>query len=117
MTHGIPIRHIAAAIALALNAAGCSAMSESTALANPGKFDLYTCNDIETTAKATRAQEQELRDLMVRAERGPAGGMVSAMAYRTDHMRARADLKLLADAAARKNCRSDSLWASERSVF
>ena len=117
MTHGTPIRRIAAAIALALSAAGCSAMSESTALANPGKYDLYTCADIATAATAARSQEQELRQLMERAERGPAGSMVSAMAYRTDHMRARADLKLLADAAAKKNCRSDSLWSSERSVL
>jgi hypothetical protein len=102
---------------LVLALVGCSAVTEETAFALPGKYDLFACSDLARAANSTRQREQELQQLMTRAEQGPAGTLVNAMAYRTDHMRARADLKLLADTAAKKNCPSDSLWTSERSLF
>lgn len=111
---------IAGALALASLLAGCASTGEdftTTALAAPGKFNLYTCKEIEEKARATQAREQELQQLMARAGQGPGGDIVSAIAYRSDYAKARSELKLLADTAAEKQCATSSKWSSQRSVF
>jgi hypothetical protein len=110
----------AAALALAGLLAGCASTGDdvlTTALAAPGKFNHFTCKEIEEKARATQAREQELQQLMARASQGPGGDIVGLIAYRSDYGKARSELKLLADAAAAKQCASSSTWSSQRSVF
>jgi hypothetical protein len=71
---------------------------------NPGSFDYLGCADIASTAKATAHREQELKGLIDRAEDGGAGVVVAAMAYRSDYLKVRGELKLLEEAARNKNC-------------
>jgi hypothetical protein len=100
--------------------AGCASISEDTANAAfvaPGKYDVYDCRALATAIASTQDRELELRQLMERSSQSPGGEIVNALAYRSDHMRARAELKLLNETAANKNCPSQSRWSSERSLF
>jgi hypothetical protein len=100
-----------------LGCAGVSDQNAGTALVTPGKFSLYTCKDIEERTRALGQREQELQGLMARAAAGPGGDIVNAIAYRSDYLQTRGELKLLADAAADKQCKTQSRWSSERSLF
>ena len=59
----------------------------------------------------------ELEALTIRASQGPGGAMIGSAAYRTELLSARGDEKLLVAAVAEKNCKSDSNWTSERTVY
>lgn len=116
-------RRCVCAIGIAVAAAGlggCAGLSEQAANAAfvaPGKYDVYDCRALMREITTTQARELELRQLMERSAQSPGGEVVNAIAYRSDHMRARAELKLLNDTAAEKNCQSSSRWSSERSLF
>jgi hypothetical protein len=100
--------------------AGCAGMSEqavNSAFVAPGKYDVYDCRSLARTIATTQERELELRQLMERSAQSPGGELVNAIAYRSDYMRARAELNLLNETAANKNCQSSSKWSSERSVF
>lgn len=111
----------AAGVAVAVaGLGGCAGIPEQTANAAfvaPGKYDIYDCRALLREITTTQARELELRQLMERSAQSPGGELVNAIAYRSDHVRARAELKLLNDTAAEKNCQSSSRWSSERSLF
>ncbi len=99
--------------------AGCANLSEETAnnlMVAPGKYDIYTCRELGPLIRTSAQREGELRGLMERAERGAGGAFVTAVAYRSDHLRARAELNLLNQTVAKKGCSSESLWSSERAL-
>jgi hypothetical protein len=104
---------------LAIGLAGCAGMGESvgTAMALPGKYNLFTCKEIEARTRTTLAREQELQQLMARSAQGPGGEFVNVIAYQSDYVRARSELKLLAETSADKQCATQSKWSSQRSVF
>jgi hypothetical protein len=111
---------VAALVLLNAGLAGCTSMSDpdaGTAFVAPGKFDIYTCKDIEERVRNVRQREQELQGLMARAAEGLAGDFVNTIAYRSDYLQVRGELKLLTDAAADKQCKMQSRWSSERSVW
>lgn len=79
----------AAVVALLTSAAsvsGCAQIGDSvpSAFADPAKYDLYDCKQLETERKglATRAADQE--KLMAKAETGVGGTVVSEMVYRNE---------------------------------
>ncbi len=121
MTRGWAVRHRgAAAVFLAVALANCAGVSDDTAatvMGAPGKYDLYSCAQIVENIKVTRARVQELQQLMERSAQGPGGEFVNAVAYRSEYLRNRGDLKVLMDTAGAKNCAGQSKWSSERSVF
>ncbi len=71
---------------------------------NPGSFDYLSCSDIATTVKATSKREQDLKELIDRAEQDSVGTLVAATAYRSEYLKARGELKMLAETAQSKNC-------------
>lgn len=110
----------AAMVPLALWLSGCAGMTESateTFLAAPGKYDLYDCRNIEAELKSVQGRELELRHLMERAAQSSGGDLVNAIAYRSEYLRARGDLRLLNEAAAKKNCAAESRWSSQRAQW
>jgi hypothetical protein len=120
---GIPrTRAIAAAVLLIVVPClpGCGIMGDEVAvkaLMSPSKFELYACKDIEAYGRKTHAREQELRQMMARAGEATGGAIVNVIAYRNEYVQVRAELASLSEAAAKKNCTSQSPWASERSLF
>jgi hypothetical protein len=101
-----------AAVVLALSVggfglAGCANMSDgmSTAFADPAKYDLYDCKQLETERKAQATRAAELQGLMAKADTGAAGPLVSELAYRNDYIAVRGQSRLADEAWQRNKCR------------
>jgi len=98
----------ATAALLALTLSGCAQMSDSAmteAFADPARYDLYDCKQLETERKSLAIRAAELQGLMAKAETGTGGAVVSELAYRNDYVAVRGTMRF-ADEAWRKNrCR------------
>lgn len=84
--------------------AGCAGGPDDSFFAQPGKFDFLQCKDIASRTASTSTREKELASLIERANQGAAGPLVSTLVYAADIEQARADLRLLHQAAREKNC-------------
>src|SRR3954454_17718903 len=116
-SHPLPRAMIAAAllvIGLGLN--GCAEMSDtmSTAFADPAKYELYDCKQLETERKNLATRGADLQKLMAKAETGDAGSVVAEVAYRNEYISIRGQSKFVEDAWQRSKC--DSMPASATPV-
>jgi hypothetical protein len=121
-TIGVARRWKSAAMAALLAGvlAGCASVNDnaySTIFTSPGKYDIFTCQEIENMTVGTRNRQTELEQLIARASQGAGGNVVSAMAYRTEYVQARADLTQLKQAKEDKQCVAESKFSSGRAVF
>jgi hypothetical protein len=82
-------------------------MSETVApaFADPAKYELYDCKQLEGERKALAARTAELQKLMDKAETGTGGAVVSELAYRNDYVAVRGSAQLAEDAWRRNRCR------------
>lgn len=108
-------------VALSLSGlAGCGTISEQTAetaLVAPGRYTIYTCGEIESRMKSSRARALELEQVMARSAQATGGEFINVIAYRSEYLQVRGQLRAMAETAAERNCQSQSQWSSERSVF
>ncbi|MCK1722969.1 twin-arginine translocation pathway signal [Bradyrhizobium sp. 141] len=86
---------------------GCAGMSETVApaFADPAKYELYDCKQLEGERKALAKRTDDLRGLMEKAETGTGGAVVSELAYRNDYIAVRGQAQLAEDAWRRNKCR------------
>ena len=98
---------------------GCGLLGDSAtpAFVSPGKFDYYNCDQLAETGRSLSTRERELNELMTRAAQGPGGEFVGKVAYHTEMMQTRGQLKQLNEVSARKNCTSQSKWQSDRALW
>jgi len=111
---------MAVAAMLMVGLAGCGSISDRTAAAaftSPGKYGVYSCEDVERAIAAARVRQVELEQLMTRASQGAGGEFVNTIAYRGEYAQGRGDLIELAKAKADKQCVADSKYSSGRAVF
>ena len=82
-------------------------MSETVApaFADPGKYELYDCKQLEAERKALAVRTADLQKLMDKAETGTGGAVVSELAYRNDYVAVRGSAQLAEDAWRRNKCR------------
>lgn len=94
---------LAAGVALS----GCAGMSETIApaFADPAKYELYDCKQLEAERKALAKRTDDLQKLMEKAETGTGGAVVSELAYRNDYVAVRGQAQLAEDAWRRNKCR------------
>src|SRR6195256_6575922 len=108
-------RSLAGLALLSLGAAlsGCADMGDTmiSAFADPAKYDLYDCKQLETERTKLSSRSAELQGLMAKAETGVAGPVVAELAYRNEYIAVRGQSKL-ADEAWRKNRCQDTPPAS-----
>jgi hypothetical protein len=83
----------------------------SPAFADPAKYDLYDCKQLETERKSLANRTAELQGLMTKAETGVAGPVVAEMAYRNDYIALRGLSKLADEAWQRNRCQDSKLEA------
>src|SRR5438445_11698175 len=78
-------------LALGVGLAGCAGMSDSmtSAFADPAKYDLYECKQLEGERKTLASRGAELQGLMAKAETGVAGSLVAELAYRNEYIAVR----------------------------
>lgn len=116
--NGLALGYAGAALVLLLS--GCGTMNENltSALVAPGKFDYYSCDQLSVAGNDLSARERELSGLMARAvQGGTSGEFVGAVAYRTELLQARGQLKQIADVSSQKNCTAQSRWQSDRALW
>jgi hypothetical protein len=102
---------VLASLALGSSLSGCADMSDgmATAFADPAKYELYDCKQLETERKSLANRAAELQGLMAKAETGVAGSVVAELAYRNDYVAVRGQMRF-ADEAWRKNrCREGAV--------
>ncbi len=114
-----PMIGAAAAVLLSASLAGCGSISEQSvsAFASPGKYQVYTCKDLEERTTERRQRQIELEQLMARASQGAGGEFVNSVAYRSEYLQTRGDLTELKKAGADKQCATESQFSSGRAVF
>ena len=97
---------LAAPIAFALSLGGCAEMSDTmtTAFADPAKYELYDCKQLETERKNLASRAAELQGLMARADTGFAGPVVAEMAYRNDYVAVRGQSHFAEEAWRKSHC-------------
>ena len=99
-------RAAVALLVLGIGLAGCADMSDSMTLAfaDPAKYDLYDCKQLETERKNLATRAAELQGLMAKAETGVAGPVVAELAYRNDYVAVRGQARLAEEAWQRNKC-------------
>jgi hypothetical protein len=97
-------------LAIGIGLSGCAEMSDgmATAFADPAKYDLYECKQLETERKSLAARTMELQRLMAKAETGTAGPLVAELAYRNDYIAIRGQTRLAEEAWQRNKCRESA---------
>ena len=104
-----PVRALAGAVLLASAAAlsGCSNMSDgmTSAFADPAKYELYNCKQLEAERKALAVRSAELQGLMSKAQTGAGGTVVAELAYRNDYIAVRGQARNADEAWVTNKCR------------
>jgi hypothetical protein len=77
----------------------------STAFADPARYELYDCPQLETERKNLATRSAELQGLMAKADTGFAGPVVTELAYRNDYVAVRGQSHLAEEAWQRNKCR------------
>ncbi|MTV12060.1 MULTISPECIES: twin-arginine translocation pathway signal [Bradyrhizobium] len=102
----LKLSRAAASIALLASAAGvsgCAQIGDSvpSAFADPAKYELYDCKQLETERSSLKTRAADQEKLMAKAETGVGGTVVSEMVYRNELISIHSQQKL-ADEAWRK---------------
>jgi hypothetical protein len=96
----------AAMLAFSVCLSGCADMGDSltTAFADPAKYDLYDCKQLETERKTLTTRAAELQGLMAKADTGLAGPLVAELAYRNEYVAVRGQSRFAEEAWQRNRC-------------
>jgi hypothetical protein len=109
------LSRVAAMLALPmLVLSGCANMSDtmSAAFADPAKYELWDCKQLEPERKRLAVRTAELQGLMAKAETGAAGPVVAEVAYRNEYIAVRGQTHYADEAWRRNNCRETQLPAA-----
>jgi len=106
----VPVRARAgiAALSLVVLLSGCANMSDgmTSAFADPAKYELYNCKQLETERTGLQVRMAELQGLMTKAQEGVGGSVVSEVVYRNDYIAYRGQLKNANEAWAANKCQA-----------
>jgi hypothetical protein len=102
---------VPALFALGSLLSGCADMSDgmSTAFADPAKYELYDCKQLETERKTLANRAAELQGLMAKAETGVGGSVVAELAYRNDYVAVRGQSRFAEEAWRKNRCREGAV--------
>ena len=76
------------------------------------KRHVQALEQLAVAAKASAKREQDLRELIDKAQQEAGGIIVSLMAYKTDYLAAEEDLRVIENTARQKNCVTPNSWQS-----
>jgi hypothetical protein len=101
-------RAAASVVLLAFGTAlsGCADMSDSmtAAFADPAKYDLYDCKQLQGERERLGTRGAELQGLMAKADTGVAGPVVAELAYRNEYVSVRGQARFAEEAWQRNKC-------------
>lgn len=103
-----PLPAAIAVALLVLGLGGCADMSDNltVAFADPARYDLYDCKQLETERNSLAKRTAELQGLMAKAETGVAGPVVVELAYRNEYVAVRGQTRFAEEAWQRNKCRA-----------
>jgi len=78
--------------------------SMTAAFADPAKYELWDCKQLETERKTLANREAELQGLMAKAQAGTAGPVVAEMAYRNEYLTVRGQAHFAEEAWRKNKC-------------
>lgn len=95
---------------------GC-ALNEGagTFLADPSHYQFFHCDDLKSQWKTLQAREQDLRNLMDKADEGGAA-VIATLTYRTDYEAVLSEEKNLQRIAAEKKCTLAPAYQSDQTI-
>jgi hypothetical protein len=98
-----------ALLVLGAGLSGCAEMNDGmlSAFADPAKYDLYECKQLEPERKNLAIRMAELQGLMAKAETGVAGPVVAELAYRNEYIAVRGQSKLAEEAWRKNRCHEE----------
>ena len=98
---------LALLFALGTGLGGCTDMGDSmtSAFADPAKYDLYDCKQLEVERKNLAARSAELQGLIDKAQAGAGGPVVAELAYRNDYISVRGQALNAEEVWQRNKCR------------
>ena len=99
-----------ALLALGMGLGGCAEMSDglTTAFADPAKYALYECKQLETERTRLAGRAAELQGLMAKADTGVAGPVIAELAYRNEYISVRGQARFAEEAWQRNKCRASA---------
>ena len=104
-----PCPAFAGAILLAFGGlvSGCADMGDglTSVFADPAKYALYDCKQLEAERKSLATRMAELQGLMNKAQGGVGGPVVAEVAYRNDYIALRGQAKNAEEAWVLNKCR------------
>jgi hypothetical protein len=102
-----PALALAACLLSGMGLSGCAEMSDSvsSAFADPAKYELYDCKQLETERKNLATRSAELQGLIDKAQAGAAGPVVAEIAYRNEYIAIRGQARNAEEAWQRSKCR------------
>jgi hypothetical protein len=104
-----PLQALAGAVLLVCGTllSGCADMSDgmTSAFADPAKYNLYDCKQLEAERKNLSVRLAELQGLISKAQDGFAGPAIAEIAYRNDYIAIRGQKKNADEAWALNKCR------------
>lgn len=105
-SHLLPRAAAVVALALGCELGGCGSMSDgmASAFADPAKYDLYECKQLESERKSLAARAAELQGLIAKAQTGVAGPVVAEIAYRNEYIAVRGQANNAEEAWRRNKC-------------
>jgi hypothetical protein len=86
-----------------------------TFFADPGVYEYHSCDQIAGIRQYWTNLEQELKQLMDKAEKGTGGTFINVIAYQNDYVSAKEQIKVLTATARAKNCATPENWRSNSS--
>src|ERR1700761_9252238 len=105
-----PLRALAGAALLASAAvlSGCANMSDgmTSAFADPAKYDLYDCKQLDAERKVIATRMTELQGLIAKAQNGVGGTVVGEVVYRNAYIALRGQSKNLEAAWVANKCQA-----------
>ena len=98
------------ALALVLALPGCAGVGDtmSGAFADPARYELYDCKQLEPERRRLANALAENQGLMAKAETGVAGPVVSELIYRNDNIALRGQMHFAEEAWRKNHCRESA---------
>jgi hypothetical protein len=104
---GLRAAVVLGAVALGAALSGCAGVGDtmSSAFADPAKYELYDCKQLEPERKRLANALAENQGLMAKAETGVGGAVVAEMAYRNENIALRGQMHFAEEAWRKRRCR------------
>jgi hypothetical protein len=104
---GLRAAAVLGALGLGSALSGCAGVGEtmSTGFADPARYELYDCKQLEPERRRIANALAENQGLMAKAETGVGGSVVSELAYRNENIALRGQLHFAEEAWRKNHCR------------